>query len=341
MGKQIFGKLAGSILGILILFVTNVPLAHAQRPEPRGFQVPFPEGRSGSSATSPAAPGQRVTQTPKGRVGTDGSSHDFSTPQVGIPDTSIKRDYIIGPDDILSITVWDEQDLSRTVVVSPEGDFTYPLIGRMKAAGSSVRDLEREVRDKLSDGFLVDPQVTVQVVEIRSKRIFLLGEVQRPGAYTTAGGISLIQALSMAAGPTENAARELILVRPPSNLNHDTPLLPEEAKGAQLITVPLKSLLEGDLTKNVLVQVGDTVFVPRREFFFVLGQVRGPGKYDLVKGLNVLKAISMAGGFTDKAAEKKVKITRLTPDGKKEEIPVKLEDAVLADDIVFVPESFF
>lgn len=334
--------LAG-LTGISFLLVTGVFAAWAQRPQPRGFQVPFPGSYTSSpdsQATQPDS-SQPVLQQPAGNASPDTGGQQPWVPQVGIPDTHVQKDYIIGPDDVISITVWGEQDLSRTVVVSSQGDFAYPLIGRIKAAGLSVRALEREVRAKLADGYLVNPQVSVQVVEIRSKRIFILGEVQHPGAYTTAGGISLIQALSLAAGPTDDAARDVIIVRPPADSDHSSPLLPGKARGAQLIRVPLKSLLEGDFSENVTVNVGDTVFVPRQEFFFVLGQVKNPGKYDLVKGLNVLKAITIAGGFTDKAAESKVKITRLAPDGKKEDVRVTMEDPVHADDIVFVPESFW
>jgi polysaccharide biosynthesis/export protein len=248
--------------------------------------------------------------------------------------------YLIGPEDVIEITVWGHQDLQRQVAVSLDGTITFPLIGEVKAAGQSVQAFEKILAAKLSDGYLVNPQVTINIKEYKSQKVFILGEVKNPGTYPVTKKNDLLFILSLAGGFTPNAGNEVMIVRPRDN--EGKPISLEEARNRKdtIIKVNLKSALDGDASQNAVIQNGDTITVPKMPFFFVLGEVKNPGKYNLEEGTTVLTGISMAGGLTNKAAENRSRIVREV-NGKKEEIRVKLNDLVQSGDTIVVPESFF
>ena len=256
-----------------------------------------------------------------------------------------EKDYVIGPEDVLKIMVWDHDDLSREIYVSSEGEFSYPLIGKVHADGLTLSQLEKRIKDLLFGRYIVNPQVTITVKEYKSKRVFVLGEVggpQRkglgPGDYPLTGKTRLVEVLSLAGGPTQDAGAEIIVVRPRHKRGNPTPL--EEAGEDEIISINLRRLLEGDTSQNIYLEPDDSIYVPKAEFFFVFGEVKAPGRYNLEKGTTVLKAITTAGGITEKAAINKTKIVR-EEGGAKLEISVKMTDPVLPEDILMVPESFF
>ena len=100
---------------------------------------------------------------------------------------------VIGRGDTLMIRVWGDDDLTRDVTVSPEGSFRFPLIGEVEAAGRSVEDLRRVITERLVDGYLVDPQVEIVIRAYRSRNVFVLGEVVRPGTYPFDNQTSVIE----------------------------------------------------------------------------------------------------------------------------------------------------
>ncbi|MEW6614743.1 MAG: polysaccharide biosynthesis/export family protein [Thermodesulfobacteriota bacterium] len=257
------------------------------------------------------------------------------------------KDYRIGPEDVLQVQVWDHDDLTRTVKVSREGEFSYPLIGRVHADGVTVSELEKDIRTKLSGRFIINPQVTISVNSYESKRIYILGEVggpqskgQGPGVYPLTGETTLVEILSKAGGPTQDAGDDVIVVRPRNVGSKGSPIPLEKAGEGEVITLNLRKLLEGDERQNILLKHGDTIYLSKAEYFFVVGEVKREGRYKLEKGTTVLKGITTAGGFTDKAAKGKVMVLR-EGDGKKIKIPVKMTDLITAQDVIMVPESFF
>ncbi len=281
--------------------------------------------------------------------GSGGASAHFPVELMARTDAANKTDsdYVIGPGDGLKITVWGQDDLTRTAQVSEEGNFSYPLIGKVHADGLSVAQVEQEITGRLSGKYLINPQVTIVVEEFKSKRVFVLGEVggpqghgKGPGAYPLTGHTSLIEVLSAAGGLTPDAGSEVIVVRPPAGKKNAGPLLPREAGVAKVIKLDAKRLLRGDATQNILLEDGDTVYLPPAQYFFVSGQVKNPGRYVLEPETTVLKAITMAGGFTEIAAPKRTRILH-EENGVRTEGRAQLTDSVNAQDIVVVPESFF
>ena len=250
------------------------------------------------------------------------------------------KDYVIGPEDVLQIQVWDHSDLERSVFVSREGFFSYPLIGQVQAGGLTVAQLEKEIAGRLGKGYLVSPQVTVTVKEYRSQKVFVLGEVVNPAKYALTGQTTLLDVLAQAGGPTPEAGAEVIVIRPVDGRRKNRPTSLQEAKAGETITVDLQRLMNGDIPQNMSLRDGDTVYVSKAQYFFVYGEVKKPGRYVLTQGTTVLKAITTAGGITDIAAVKRTKIVR-EKTGVRVKLKAKLSDWVFPEDIVMVPQSFF
>jgi polysaccharide biosynthesis/export protein len=249
--------------------------------------------------------------------------------------------YIVGPQDVLAITLYDQQDLSGKYTVEADGTFTFPLIGRVRAGGLTLRDVEQALRTELANGFFKSPQISVSVEQYRSQRVFVVGEVRAPGSYPLVGDMTLIEALARAGSTTEHAAGEALIVRSTDGSHTAGPVLPEQKEsGADVLRVDVKALQSGRLSENAALRDGDTIFVPRAELVYVFGQVRSPGAYALHRGATVLQALSLAGGVTDRGATGRVRIARVV-EGKKTELKVALEDVVLPGDTIIVPERFF
>jgi polysaccharide export outer membrane protein len=231
-------------------------------------------------------------------------------------------EYRIGAKDVLKVTVWGQEDLSRQVVVSADGTFAFPLIGDVQAAGLTPGELETRLRDLLGKDYLVNPQVSVSVHEYRSQRVFVLGEVEKAGTYTLTGRTTLLDVLSQAGGPGKSAGRQVAVVRFPRS---EGPVVPGAA-GSVTFRANLRRLLDGVAEENILLQNGDTVFVPKLTSFFVLGEVLRQGAYAMEKETTALEAVTLAGGFTDRAAPGGAKILRKRPDGAQDAIDVDLSD---------------
>jgi len=247
-------------------------------------------------------------------------------------------DYVIGPQDVVTIQVYDQADLGGKYSVEADGTFSFPLIGRVKAGGQTLRALEQDLKSKLADGYFRNPQVTVAIEQYRSQRVFVMGEVRQPGPVPLTGGMTLIEALARAGSPTFTASGEVAIVR--SSQDVRGPVLPGQNSGSDVFRASIKELEGGALSQNLELRDGDTVFVPRAETIYVFGQVRTPGAYGVQANMTVLQALSLAGGVTEHGASGRVRVVR-SEDGTKKEIKVKLTDVVRPGDTVIVPERFF
>jgi polysaccharide export outer membrane protein len=258
-----------------------------------------------------------------------------SPPQPSRP--PISADYVAGPQDVLNIVVFGEEDLSKTVALDADGSFDFPYVGRVQAAGLTARAIGEEIARKLKN-FYVNPQVSVEVAKFRSQSIFVFGQVHAPGQYPLSGNMSVMQALSAAGSPTAAAASYVVISRPSGS---EPRLTREEPGGGTSLRITLRELQSGQLPPGFALRDGDTITIPKAETIFVTGQVKLPGPYVIEADLTVMQAIAMAGGATDKGAPNRVRIFR-TIDGKQQEIKgVKLSDQVRAGDTIDVPQRYF
>jgi polysaccharide export outer membrane protein len=255
---------------------------------------------------------------------------------------SPSADYVVGPQDVLAITSYDQADLSGKFTVEVDGTFTYPLIGRFRAGGLTLRQVEEGLKRQLeADGFFRRPQITVAVEQYRSQKVFVVGEVRTPGPYPVSGNMSLVEVLSKAGSTLPTASGEAVIVRAAPGQPVAGPMLPgDEADPQQIIRVDLRALQNGVATSNAALHDGDTIFVPRAESVYVFGQVKNPGAYPLQqRDTTVLQALSLAGGVADRGSTGRIRIVRIV-NGDKKEFRVKLTDTVQPGDTIVVPERF-
>src|SRR5688572_23058321 len=158
--------------------------------------------------------------------------------------------YVVGPQDILMITMFDQEDLTGKYPVDSDGTFTFPLIGRVKAGGLTLRELEAEIKRLLKDGFFKDPQLSVGVEQYRSQKIHIVGEVRNPGTYSLAGDMTLIEAVARAGSTLPSASGEALVVRAKPGQQTSAPVLPN-GNESDVTTVDLKQLQSGAFSQNV------------------------------------------------------------------------------------------
>jgi polysaccharide biosynthesis/export protein len=251
--------------------------------------------------------------------------------------------YTVGPQDVLTITVFEQPQLTARYEVEADGTFAFPLIGRIKALGLSLRAVEDEVRNRLSRGYLKNPQLTVAIDQYRSQQIFMMGEVQRPANLQFTGSMSLIEALARAGTMTERAGPEALIIRPRPGGGAIDPVQIARGGGshdAEVIRVDLQTLQRGALTQNIQLRGGDTVFVPRAATVFVSGQVKAPGEYVVRREMTVRQVLALAGGVTDRGSNRRIQIMRRL-EGEERTTGASLEDQVQAGDTIIVRDRLF
>ncbi len=246
-----------------------------------------------------------------------------------LPVTSPAEDYLIGSGDVLKIDVYDHADLKTTVRVTNNGNIVVPLLGRVKVSGMKVSDVTNKLTTLLADGYIINPQVNIFIEDFRSKKAVILGHVTRPGLVELRGTTTFLEAVSHAGGFREEAGDTATIKR----ITGDK---------SEVIVVNIKSMVEGgDLTQNIIIHDGDTIYIAKGGMCYVTGEVDDPDAYPCDKDTTALKLIARAGGFTGKASKSSVRIVRLVDGEKTIFKDVDLHSAVTANDIIVVPESFF
>lgn len=176
-----------------------------------------------------------------------GTGANPPAPSLSAPDTA--DTYVIGPADMLVVTVWKEPTLSGSLLVRPDGMVSLPLVGDVLAAGSTPNQLKDQIAEKLKK-FVQAPNVSVVISQIRSKNIYFMGEVSKKGPIEMTAGMTLLEAIGSAGGPTEFANTKKIYI------------LRDVAGVRQKIPVRYKEALKGDRTLDLVLKPGDTIVVP-------------------------------------------------------------------------------
>ncbi|ABW67462.1 SLBB domain-containing protein [Desulfosudis oleivorans] len=246
------------------------------------------------------------------------------------------ENYIVGPGDTLSINVYEHPDLTTTVQVDGGGAIRFPLIGEFEVTGMDVSELSQAIEKKLADGYIVNPQVAIVVKEYRSRKATILGQVNAPALYELRGRTTLLELISTAGGLTADAGKYAYLTRTLSENGE------RDAPRQEVIKIDIKKLVEeGDTTQNILISNGDSVFISRMEKIYVTGEVKYAGAYPYEEGLTVIKAITNARGFTDRASATNIQIIRKENGIEQVLSKVKMDERVMPEDVIVVPESFF
>ncbi len=254
-----------------------------------------------------------------------------------IADTTTHESLLIGPGDLLRITVLGESDLSQKVRVRDSGNVTLPLIGDVELRGLNTAEASRLIAGKYIDAQLLKhPEVSVFVEEYATQSVSVLGQVVRPGPVSISTARSLVDVLSMAGGLTELADRHITI---------------ERGGSAHGVTeVFLSNKAEDALNADVEIFPGDKILVPKAGIVYVLGDVGRPGGYVMQNNsrMTVLQAIAMAAGVNKTASERRVRlIQNLNGQYRERDLPLKEieqgkapDELLQADDVIYIPFSF-
>jgi len=237
---------------------------------------------------------------------------------------------VIGPGDTVRITAYRNPDLTTEARLSAEGKLNVPLVGEMSLQGMTPEQAAERIANRLQKGkYILDPQITVTVVQARSRLVSVLGFVRNPGRYMLDGTSAKISdVIAMAGGLDPNGSQKVVLQ-------------PHGAADGKPLSVDLTSIIEGDTSKNVDVHGGDSIFVPRAAVVYVYGEVMKGGAYRLEPDMTVMQAISLAGGITPRGSQNRVQVRRRGGDGKWKQSNAHLTDNVSPDDVIYVRESIF
>ncbi len=249
------------------------------------------------------------------------------------------------PGDRIEITVFGHPELTMQIRLPRNVQVRFPLIGEVAFAGKTIRSVEEEIRTRLEADHLFEAQVSVLPLEFAERKVYIMGNVKKPGAFSIPpfGTLSLIQLISLAGGFDEDADRKAIL------------LVREEESGKRttyrISFLAIEQL--GNMDLDVYLEPGDRVHVPQQKRVFVLGSVNHPGAFPIgAERLTASKAVALAQGFTRLAAPNSTVVIREGKTGKKvtfrvplssilelgnEELDLELKPG----DVVFVPESLF
>ena len=308
--------------------------------------IPLPSGAQSSTDQQAPQAGPTATTNTDPATATTAGGPDSSSRSVADPN------YLLGPEDVLEIEVFNVPELKVTVRVAADGKVALPLIGRVQAAGLTTDQLRQELADNWGENYLQDPQVSVFVKEFKARPVSVIGAVEKPDLYFLKGPHNLIEVLSMAggAGKHSGSGRTVVVTRK-SGFKDLQVVDGMHVRGPDQVEIDLNRLLyTRDPGLNIEIKPLDTVSVSKADVVYVTGAVKLPGGFvlDDRPSVTVVQAVSMAGGFSTTAKRGGARILRTQKDGSRIELPVNLgkvlkgkaEDVTLAaNDILYVPDS--
>ena len=211
-------------------------------------------------------------------------------------------DYRIGPRDLVSITVEQDPSLNTEARVGPDGTIALPILGPIVISSLSPSQAATHIARLLEERILTSATVTVVVKEYQSEAVSIFGEVENPGSFPVVRGLTLLQAITAAGGPTAEAGQQIKVLRiAPSGLTSQ-------------LEITLQELLNGNPDANIPLQANDVISVPQDPEIsvYLLGEVMNPAavRFKVSHRATLLKAIAEAGGFTDRANRRKIEIIR-------------------------------
>lgn len=249
-------------------------------------------------------------------------------PLPGLGDTARET---LGPGDTVRITVFQNPDLTTEARLSERGTIVFPLVGEVALGGQTPTAAGTHIADRLKQGqFLKNPQVSVAIVQVRSRQVSVLGHVVKPGRYPLDDNSSRItDMLALAGGvaATGDDVVTVILTRGDKVTRHE-------------IDVP-GMYRTGNFKSNIEVRSGDTIYVQPAPVFYIYGEVQRAGAYRLQPNMAVMHALSLGGGLTPRGTERGMLIQRRMPDGSARKIEARPGDTVQPDDVIYVKESWF
>jgi polysaccharide export outer membrane protein len=245
--------------------------------------------------------------------------------------TQNKPEHLLGPGDVIRVTVFQSPDLSLETRINEQGQITFPLVGSLAVGGLSVTAAEQRIAKALRDGkFVLSPQVNIQVMQIRSAQVSVLGQVGKPGRYPIEQAGSKVSEMIAAAGGVVPGASDIVTLVGSRN-------------GRQVkMDIDLPAILvAGKAELDTVVASGDILYVDRAPMIYVYGEVQRPGVSRLERGMTVMQALAQSGGLTQRGTVRGLRIHRRDASGAVKVIQPGMNDPVERDDVIYVRESVF
>lgn len=237
--------------------------------------------------------------------------------------------YLLGPHDQIEVRVFKEADLSTLARIQADNSILLPVVGRVIVGGFSEQGAVVRIQEALIDGGVVqDPAVTLRVVEYASKQVAVLGYVILPGTQYLDRPSTISDVLAKAGGAQVGGADFLYFT------DYD----PKTGQSERSILIIQDLLGAGSTDLDRPIGGGDKIYIPRAPVYYIYGQVGGPGTFRIYPGMTVEQALVSAGGVTEMGKASSLK-KRDVKSGKM--VKVDLEEKVLANDVLFVPERIF
>jgi polysaccharide export outer membrane protein len=240
-------------------------------------------------------------------------------------------DYVLGPGDVIKITVFQSPELSLDTRIPETGVISYPLLGPVQLGNLTVAAAEKRIADGLLNGkFLKQPQVSILVITQKGSQATVLGFAVRQGRYPLeVTNTKLSDLLALAGGVAPEGSDTLTVV----GTRNGQPFRRQ---------VDLKSLFRGgNPADDLVIQHNDVVYIERAPQIYVYGEVQRPGVLRLERGMTVLQALAASGGLTLRGTQRGIRVHRRGGDGKVQELTPDLQEMLQQDDVVFVRESLF
>jgi polysaccharide export outer membrane protein len=238
---------------------------------------------------------------------------------------------VLGAGDTIRITVFQNPDLTTEARISEQGTIAFPMLGEVPLAGQRPVDAGAKIAELLKRGRLItNAQVTVSVVQVRSRQVSVLGQVVRPGRYALDDTSSRLVDVLAVAGGIGPAGDDTVVVTGT-----------RDGKATRMEVDVAAMYRSGNLSRNIELQNGDTVFVQRAPVFYIYGEVQRSGAYRLEPATSVMNALSLGGGLTPRGTTRGIKIHRKAQDGSLQKLDVNLTDTVQANDVIYISESLF
>lgn len=244
-------------------------------------------------------------------------------PVTSVPATEpADQNYILGPGDVVEVDLLERTDFNTKAKVGVDGMIQLPYIGSVAAANRTTQVLSDQISAALiKGGYFSHPILSVQVASFASRYVTVLGSVQSPGLVPIDRAYHLSEIIARVGGVRETGA-DYVIVRP--------------AKGPER-RLSVKLLATGDASQDPYVSPGDTIYSPTAELFYISGQVKAPGAYQVITDMTVRMAIGRGGGLTDIGSDHGIKITRGGVKVNKVELDSKIEPG----DVIVIGERLF